>query len=101
MTQKWLRMAEMYKKFCPSNINCTFTKQDAIEVFNHESNGEGNIRHGIFGNPPFNGYLVGKHWMDITIGMWRDDNFKNVVKDDMWVDYPLWFLRKIGFSDGS
>lgn len=96
MTKKWLRMAEMYKRFVPSNISCTFTKEDAEEVFKFESTGKGNLSHGVFGTPPFNGYWVGKHWMDITIAMWKEGIRDGILfYSELERDYPDWWLRKV------
>ena len=94
-TPKWLRMAEMYKRFVPDNCSCTFTDEDAEALFEYESTGKGEFHHGIFGNPPFNGYWVGKHWMDITIGMWKEDIGKTLFYSELEKDYPEWFLSKV------
>lgn len=89
-------MAEIYKKFVPSNIDCTFSDKDARELFEFESTGKGDFKNSIFGVPPFNGYMVGKHWMDITIGMWVEDKWKYVDFDELYKEFPEWFLKKIG-----
>ena len=88
-------MAEMYKKFVPLGVTCTFTEQDAQEVFTKESTGKGSLAHNVFGVPPYNGYWVGKHWMDITIGMWNEDLGKTLFRCELEGSYPKWFLAKV------
>ena len=113
MSPKFLRMAEMYKRFAPPQwvtpigkkkrrvIKLSFSKKSLKEMYEWESHGKGNLRvGGVFpsSNGVYNGYAIGKQWMDITIGMWREDNFllPGITRYELKKEYPEWFLNKVG-----
>lgn len=95
-------MADMYKRFVPKDgsMRLSFSKRAADQMFRWESKGKGNLHHGIFAfqKGRFNGFSVGKHWMDITIGMWKADKFilPGITRRELKQEYPEWFLKKVG-----
>ena len=107
MTKKWLRMAEMYKHFAkPWNHLCDFSEEAKQAMFDYESKGIGNLKQDIFSQEICNGYALGKHWMDVNVSEWK----RGLTEQDLgWtkvppilyihellVDYPEWFLKKVG-----
>lgn len=72
-TKNWLRIQPIYKYFASDLDNVDFSDQAAIDAYLWESRGIGNFKFGLFSNHIANGYVVGKHWMDVTIQMWRQD----------------------------
>lgn len=62
------------------------TGQPKFAYFERRSNGK------------YNGYAVGKHWMDATIAMWREDIDSGLLnRQELYDDpnIPNWFLDKI------
>ena len=67
-------MAEVYKLF--TGGKCTddydYSEDAALEMYRFESQGIGDLKQGLFSDASrkFNGYAVGKHWMDAQVKMW-------------------------------
>lgn len=62
----WQEMKEIYLLFKPdNNTQLTYTKEDELSMYNHESSG-------TLINPN-NGFYWCKHNMDITLAMWKED----------------------------
>jgi len=98
MTRKWRNIAEMYKHFAKDwNHVCDFSEKAAEEMFIHESTGKGSLSVSTKrDNGLYNGYMVGKHWMDATIKMWKQDLPKGLLFITELRDaYPMWWLRKV------
>lgn len=97
VTNKWKRMGEIYKRFCPIEDCYDFGKQSEINMFLFESTGNPKLcLTDKSENGKFNGYLVGKHWMDVTIEMWREDIVECLLsRKELEEDFPEWFLTKI------
>lgn len=93
-------MAEIYRRFATGwEPCCDFSDQALVEMFEWESFGRGNLKFGLFNNNggKYNGFAVGKHWMDVTIAMWREDLRTGMLfKKELQADFPEWFLKKIG-----
>lgn len=93
MTYKWRKMAEVYKAF---NQEGDFSKEAAEAMYLYESRG---------GELPGwdNGYYTGKHLMDVTVKMWKDDlngkldDFPLLTKKELYEDekFPHWWLDKV------
>ena len=86
--KKWMRMAEIYRRFASDFPNADFSDEAAMAMYRHET----------FGEPMTgrrNGFEIGKKRMDVTIEMWKEDigNGQLFVSD---LDYPEWFLRRVG-----
>ena len=92
-------MAEMYKRFAIDEPGMDFSEEAAQAMFDYESEGHGDLSLSIFSNTR-NGYAIGKHWMDVTISMWKEDLvFGTLTKQELIQDYPKWFLVKVGILD--
>lgn len=86
-------MSEIYRKFCPTEPCYSFDEYMAKEMYSFESTGSPKLS---LTSDQRNGFLVGKHWMDATIKMWREDiEIGNLTPDELLVDFPEWFLKKI------
>lgn len=88
-------MAEIYKRFTPTQPCYCFSEESALEMFSYESTGTPKLNLTDKNSEgKFNGYMVGKHWMDATIKMWRED-IDNGLLLATELDFPEWFLIKI------
>lgn len=99
ISDRWRRMAEIYRSFSEGRPNLDFSEEAAAEMFVWESRGEGNLALGLF-NPRqdgrYNGYAVGKHWMDATVAMWRQDLRDGLLLySDLKQEFPEWFLARV------
>lgn len=74
VTKNWWESAEVYRFFARGFGNLDFSEQAAIDMFNQETHGRPKFE---YYEPRYdgkcNGYAVGKHWMDVTLAMWRED----------------------------
>ena len=87
--------------FCEDEKHYDFSKKAELEAFFYETRGEGQFSLGVMCNDERkNGYIVGKHWMDVTIRMWREDIKRGVLKkkelyqDPEFQEYH-WWLDKV------
>lgn len=87
-------MYEIYKLFAqPWAHVCSFDDAAMLELYNHES----------YGTPmtsirPYNGYAVGKHWLNVTVAMWREDiRDGNLFRHELYESsiYPHWWLDSV------
>lgn len=90
MTNKWLKMAQIYWMFARDG-DFDFSPNAMQEMYDYESTGKGHIELGIYGFTT-NGYYIGKHWMDVMIKMWRQDLGKTLFKEELYSSYPKWFV---------
>jgi hypothetical protein len=91
--KKWLRMAEMYKRFASDYKNADFGEDAALAMYLHESTGA------PLPDPRTNGYALGKKWMDVTVAAWKEDieQLGLLVSELQGEDgYPDWFLERVG-----
>lgn len=90
MSEKFKKIAVLYKQFAESWTGLDFSDKALIDMFNSES----------FGTPVdqrLNGYYIGKQWMGVTIAMWKEDLDKGQLK--LWELYddpklPHWWLDR-------
>lgn len=77
--------------------NMDFSEEAAQAYFDFETSGKGNLKIGMFGRQEkYNGYMVGKHWMDVTIKMWKEDDRRGwYLPDELSAFYPEWWLKTI------
>ena len=96
-SKNWMKMAEIYRLFKPMNCECSYTEEDARAMYDYETNGIGDLEVGLFnGKPPFNGFVVGKKGMDLTVAMWREDIPRGLLyKSELTDLYPKWWLDKV------
>ncbi len=97
ITKKWMDMAHIYCSFVPNEPCYDFSPKSAEQMFLCESTGNPKLNlMDKNSEGKFNGYLVGKHWMDATIKMWRKDiNDGLLNRKELETDFPEWFLTKI------
>ena len=84
-------MCEVYRHFAQDWWHCqSFTDQDKIDLYNHES----------YGTPlgPNNGFALGKKWLNVTVAAWLEDIelgtlFKHELYEDP--DLPHWWLDRV------
>ncbi len=109
-SKKFIKMCDIYKKFA-KDWNCDFSKEAMEEMYLYESKGIGSIDISGFNitNKIPNGYAVGKKWLNVTVSMWLEDFrkkclkgrfFREVTIEELKLEYPLWWLKKIGLIDG-
>lgn len=103
MTKKFLAMAEYYKRFAKDWAHlCDFSDEAKKAMFEYESFGKGNLQIGVFSSGKVNGYALGKKWMDVTVGMWKEDIKKgwldktHFIKELMDDGYSESFLKRVG-----
>lgn len=90
-------MCEVYRLFAQDWANCsTFTDEDIIELYNHESYGTPLRQHTP--DKPGNGYALGKKWLNVTVAMWMEDiALGTLFKHELYEDgaLPHWWLDKL------
>ena len=99
ITKNWRRYSEIYKLFGGDDPTLDYSEESAYESFVYESYGIGNFKFGLFNNPDgkYNGYIVGKHWMDVTVKMWVEDirNGPILLRKELESEYPIWWLDRV------
>lgn len=97
ISKKWRMMGEIYARFCPKYECYDFSEEMATEQYSFESMGRPKFNFSDRRpNGNFNGYAVGKHWMDVTISMWREDLDNGLLRrDELSNEFPEWFLQKM------
>lgn len=71
-SKKYKRIAEAYR-FYASNIDADFSEKALIEFFNYETFGKPVIKYNQTYDGMYNGYAIGKHWLDVNLAMYRED----------------------------
>lgn len=80
-------MAKTYKYFVGDMENLDFSNKAKIDMFGYESGGKPDVHFNAKYNGRYNGYAVGKHWMDVTLAMWREDVAKGLLtKHELYND---------------
>ena len=68
-----------------------FSDAAASEMFLFETTGIGDLKICLFNAGKLNGYVVGKHWMDVTLALWLEDLQRGVLFiDELYTEYPEW-----------
>jgi hypothetical protein len=94
--KNWLKFKPIYELFSDKCFD--LSEEAAYEAFLHESQGKGNHKFGIVANSK-NGYIIGKHWMDVTVKMWKEDIQNHLLKkeklyqDPEFKDFHWWLDR--------
>ena len=100
MTNRYLKKAELYKRFAKDwrGKELDFSSQALQEMYDYETFGKGDLSLGVFTleNKPINGYAYGKNQLDITVGMWKEDEHKPwFFIHELYEEYPHWWLNKV------
>lgn len=84
-------MQPIYRYFGGDDEKLDYSEEAANEMYQFETNGKGNLRMGLFNGDRYNGYAVGKHWMDATIKMWIQDIRDGVLFiEELYEWFPDW-----------
>jgi hypothetical protein len=91
--KKWLRMAEIYRRFARDYPQSDISDAAAMAMYLHET----------FGEPMpkaerLNGFEIGKKLMDVTVAGWKEDipQLGLIVSEIQADGYPDWFLERVG-----
>jgi hypothetical protein len=92
-----LKFKPIYRYFSEEHFD--FSDEAAMEAYLWETRGIGNMKINLFDNK-INGYVVGKHWMDVVVKMWREDiKRKLLFKHELYNDPELkdfaWWLDRV------
>jgi len=92
-------MAAIYRRFGGESQGLDYSESAASEMYRYESTGRGDLKSGVFHGAPsgkLNGYAVGKHWMDATVKMWREDLRSLLLfRSELEQEFPAWFLDRV------
>jgi len=95
-TPRWNRMAEMYRRFAPTDCALDWSDEAADAMFRWESSGDGELAKSLFATKPENGFAVGKKWMDVTVASWTADIKAGLLfPAELDGELPPWFLRRV------
>lgn len=91
-------MSQVYRYF--SDESYDFSDQAAWDAFLWETRGIGNMKINLFNGGKPNGFVVGKHWMDVHVKMWKEDiKRKLLFPEELYNDPELqglhWWLDKV------
>lgn len=88
-TTKWMRIADLYRRFARDWPLFDYSDVAAAEMFAHESHG-GPLSER-------NGFALGKKWMDVSVAMWREDIPKGLLsRTELEADgFPSWWLDRV------
>lgn len=104
ISKKFLRMSEIYKLFCPNHLIVDFSEKSLIQQYQSESlGGQHKFAYSTRINAEtYNGYAVGKHFMDLTVKMWKEDiNLSDkyeTLTGDQQISKTLLLLHEIVFE---
>ena len=93
ITPRWWKMADMYRRFAADYPQADFGPAAAREMYLYESTG---VKLGMLAT--WNGFALGKKWMDVTAAMWREDIQSKMLRvEELQADgFPDWFLARVG-----
>jgi hypothetical protein len=84
-------MQPIYRHFGGDDEKLDYSEEAAHEMYRFETTGKGNLKMGLFTGDRYNGYAVGKHWMDVTIKMWLQDIRDGILYiEELYQSYPDW-----------
>jgi hypothetical protein len=97
VSKRFERMCEVYRVFAEDWAPCCdFSEAAKLQMYLAETFGDpiGTIN----GAPPVNGYLVGKHWLNVTMAMWAEDKaLGHLVVSELREDprFPKWWRESL------
>lgn len=90
-SQAWNQMAAVYRLFV-ERTGLDFSENAADAMYAFESSGL------PLADWTANGFAVGKHWMDVTLAMWRQNLRSGLLTKSELADdprFPSWWLEKV------
>lgn len=99
ISRKWKRLKPIYRHFGGDSPNLDYSDKAALDAFTCETYGNPKITLGVMNKQEkYNGYFIGKHWMDVTIKQWLQDLGTGILFiDELYSWYPKewhWWLDK-------
>ena len=91
-------MQPIYRYFGGEEGILDYSEEAAYEMYRFETYGEGDLRIGLFAKDRYNGYAVGKHWMDVTVKMWLEDIPHLLLPEELYREFPEdwhWWLNRV------
>ena len=89
-------MQQVYLYFAEGRFD--LSEGAALQMYQYESRGTGDLGLGLFGGP-VNGYAVAKHWLNVTVAMWKEDLRQGLLlKGELYSMVPVelhWWLDKV------
>ncbi len=74
ISDEWLIVSKVYAHFIPSGIRVDLSEEALWQAYIYETKGVGEGSLSIFSSAGvYNGYIVGKRYLDVTLSMWQDD----------------------------
>ena len=89
ISKKYIKIADSYLYFAGKNYVSYDYSYEALErMYMFETFGKPRVKFNeVQENGRYNAYSVGKHWMDVTIAMWREDLIKgDLIKFELLDD---------------
>lgn len=100
ISTKFRRMLAVYQIFGGSGSTLDYSEEAALTQYRAETFGGVRVGLGKQSNGLYNGFAIGKHWMDVTVAMWKEDIHSGLLtKSELYRD-PLfrdchWWLDKV------
>ncbi len=75
ISKKYQKIAEAYRYFAKDfSGSADFSMNAQENMYSFETFGSPRIKYSEPDSTGmYNGYAIGKHWMDVTLAMWRED----------------------------
>lgn len=75
ISKKYTKIVEAYKYFARDFADTAdFSDEAKKNMYSYETFGRPRVKYSeITPNGLYNGFAIGKHWMDVTLSMWRED----------------------------
>lgn len=85
-SKKYHRISDAYKFFAMS-FDADFSEESRIRFYNYETHGTPVVKYNVPYSGKYNGYAIGKHWMDVNLAMYREDlKSGNLTKHELYSD---------------
>lgn len=90
ISKKYNKIAESYLYFAKSYSDIYDDSVTSKEnMYSFETFGKPRIKYNeLQANGKYNAYAIGKHWMDVTIAMWKEDIINGNLKKFELLDDP-------------
>lgn len=96
ISKNWRRMQQVYLYFAEGRFDLSEAAAEAMYLY--ESKGQGNLGLGLFAGE-INGYAVAKHWLNVTVSMWKTDLQAGLLyKHELYGEVPEefhWWLDSV------
>lgn len=98
-SKKYERICPVYEYFA-SSFDVDLSDEAKVRFYNYETFGTPIVKYYEPYNGMFNGYAVGKHWMDVNMAMYKEDLLaRNLTKFEIYSDPDVPQVVKDWISD--